>query len=399
MRQARQMESRRHWFRHRRGHQSTERPSGRLLWLHSEEASDVTSLIALVRRLSRSSKDTSFLVTTSEDLDYEINLEEGLDAVFQAIGPHKQPGWINRFLKHWKPDAAILVASLPSPNYILALGQRNIPLLMVNGTISMRTYRTWRHYPRLIGPMLRELSVVLAPTRAEGARFRRLGARNVIVSGGLKYDGRAASTDPRALEALKKSLSPRSIWIAACSTVYETLTALEAHKSLQANHPHLLSIISPAGMTDTEFRSLADAAELKVSGGSEACGIDPMADIHLPADATDLHNLYSLADVAFVGGTESHKNGDDPIIAASQGAVVLHGPNMHRYQKAVSDLQAAGAAQTVRDAADLIRTVDRLLATPDLIRQRSIAGRHVAQTETEMVDRVMDHIHSTLATK
>lgn len=393
LRMARDQEGASNWFKARRGIQKTERPQGSVIWLHTEENSEVTSTIALARRLAEACPDSKFLITTPEmpgfDVDAEDPQQDDQPGIIQKIAPHLQPGWINRFLDHWRPDGAIFVSTMPNPNYVIAARKRDIPLLMVNGTISMKAYRRWRYFPWLIGPALREFSVVLAPTRSEGARLRRLGARNVIVSGGLKYDGKLPTPDQKPNEPLRDSLSRRTVWLAACSTIYETLTAIEVHKALRQEHSDLLSIVVPSGMTSAEFRSVAGASDLIVTSEAETCAVDEKTDIYLPSAESKLSTLYPMADVAFLGGTEPHQDGADPIVAASLGAVVLHGPNMHRYQKAVSDLQAAGASQTVRDAVDLSRTLNRLLATPDLIQQKSIAGKRVAKEETEVVDHIM----------
>ncbi len=396
LRQSKAQESRLAWLQQKRGIYKTERPEGSLIWVHTEETSEVTSVIALVRRLATACATSRFLITTADTPGFEFDAESEQAPILQAVAPHAQPGWINRFLDHWRPNGAIFFSSMPNPGYSLAARDRNIPLLMINGTMSLKTYKKWRYYPGLIGPALREFSVVLAPTRAEGARLRRLGAQNVVVSGSLKYDGQLATKRRHPEPELIDAVAGRKIWVAACATIYETLTAIEVHKALRQNHEDLLTFISPAGMTHSELNAVLDAAGLVSVRADEACTIGRRTDIYIPATDADLCSLFSLADVAFVGGTETHENSADPIAAASVGAVVLHGPHMHRYQKAVSDLQAAGASQMVRDAVDLSRSLDRLLATPDLLRQRSIAGQRVAEAETKVVDHIMSLMNREL---
>src|SRR3712207_8339841 len=70
-------------------------------------------------------------------------------AVHQFV-PLDVPRYIRRFLDHWQPDVALVAESEIWPNTVVALDQRRIPLVLVNGRMSDRSFHRWRTMPRII---------------------------------------------------------------------------------------------------------------------------------------------------------------------------------------------------------------------------------------------------------
>jgi 3-deoxy-D-manno-octulosonic-acid transferase len=71
------------------------------------------------------------------------------------------PRFVERFFDHWQPDLAIFVESDLWPNLIVASAERGIPLILVNGRLSERSFNRWRRVPghdRSTAGLLRPLS-------------------------------------------------------------------------------------------------------------------------------------------------------------------------------------------------------------------------------------------------
>src|SRR5208283_5355212 len=116
-----------------------------------------------------------------------------------------------------------------------------LPLAMVNGRISERSFSRWRRAPRFIGALLARFDLCLARSEADGERLLALGAPRVLIAGDIKYDAPALPADRRELAELSGLTSGRQIWIAASTHAGEERIAADAHKRLAEVFPDALT--------------------------------------------------------------------------------------------------------------------------------------------------------------
>ncbi len=172
----------------RRGIDPTPRPSGRLLWLHAASVGETVSVLPLLKALGRQDEALNVLVTTGSVTSATLLLERlpalglGTRARHRFV-PLDVPGWVARFLDHWRPDAAAFVESELWPNLIAAAAARRIPLALLNGRLSERSFERWRLAPGFARRILGAFSLVAARSEADAARLSMLGAAAVEVPG------------------------------------------------------------------------------------------------------------------------------------------------------------------------------------------------------------------------
>src|SRR5437764_5618975 len=136
----------------RRGEAGIARPPGPLIWAHGASVGEMFAIIPLVEGLR--ARNFNVLVTsgtvTSARLA-ERRLPPG--AIHQFI-PLDAPRYTARFLEHWRPNLALLAESDLWPNLILASTERNVPLILINGRLSERSFTRWRYLPSTIEALL-----------------------------------------------------------------------------------------------------------------------------------------------------------------------------------------------------------------------------------------------------
>src|SRR5579872_3235625 len=181
----------------RYGTASVPRPAGPLIWLHGASVGEMLAVIPLIERLR--ARDFAVLMTsgtvTSAALA-EQRLPAG--AVHQFV-PLDAPRFVARFLDHWRPDLALFVESDLWPNLIAACGARRIPMILINGRVSERSFRRWRTLPRTIAGLLAHFDLCLAQSNSDAQRYGELGAPHVACLGNLKLDVPAPPADPPIL--------------------------------------------------------------------------------------------------------------------------------------------------------------------------------------------------------
>jgi 3-deoxy-D-manno-octulosonic-acid transferase len=380
-------------FRERRGIASKIRPPGPLVWIHAASVGEATAMLALIDRLRETRPGLEILVTTGTVASAHL-LEQRLPPGAQhQFVPVDVPRWVVRFLDHWRPDLALWVESELWPNLVLATRARGVPMVLLNGRLSVRSYARWRWWPGLIGPVLGAFALCLAQDEDQAERLRRLGAPELATLGDLKAAAAVLPVDPMQLERLRRRIGSRPLWLAASTHAGEEEIVASVHSRLAATHPGLLTIIAPRHPA----RGDAIATMLAARGlrAARRRGDEPITDdtdIYLADTLGELGLFYSLAGIAFIGGSLVPKGGHNPFEAARLGCAVLHGPNIGNCAGMAAELAVADAAETVHDADGLARAVAALLGDRRLRAERAAAGKRVAAAGLGILDKVLTRL-------
>jgi 3-deoxy-D-manno-octulosonic-acid transferase len=380
-------------FPERLGIPGQKRPKGPLVWVHAASIGEATSVLALIERMLDERPGLDILLTTGTVAAARL-LEPRLPhgARHQFV-PADLPGAVTRFLDHWQPDMAIWVESELWPNLVLMTHRRDIPMVLLNARLSARSHARWSLWSGLARPMLGSFALCLAQDEAQGARFRELGAGEVSSVGDLKSAAQTLPTDPAALGELRRQLGDRPRWLAASTHEGEEEIALAVHRWIATAHAGLLTIIAPRHPArGDEIAALAEAEGLTVARRSYGDPITPDTDIYLADTFGELGVLYSLAGIAFIGGSLVDKGGHNPFEAARLDCAVLIGPYTANCAAMTGALVAAGAAEPVQDADALADAVARLLDDAALRGQCARSGARVAAAGLGTLDAVLQRL-------
>jgi 3-deoxy-D-manno-octulosonic-acid transferase len=358
----------------RRGLPGRARPVGPLVWMHGASVGEVLSLVALVEGMI--ARGYSVLVTTGTRTAADLigaRLPPG--AVHQYV-PLDAPRWIERFLEHWQPDIAVVAESEIWPNTILALHERDIPLILVNGRMSEKSFRGWERSRRTAAALLSRIAVCLAQTEADAARFAQLGAPRVSITGNLKFDAPVPPADSQQLAHLEPMLADRPVWLAASTHPGEEAAVAHAHAELKARFPNLLTILAPRhprqGHAAAECAAAAGLRSARRSaGGRPHAGVD----LYVADTIGELGLFYRLCPLVFVGGSLVPRGGQNPIEPVRLDAAVLHGPHTHNFAQVYEALDRAGGAAVVSNGTELASAVGRLLSDQAHLAAMAHAGQ------------------------
>jgi 3-deoxy-D-manno-octulosonic-acid transferase len=337
----------------RRGEASKPRPAGPLIWVHGASVGEMLAVVPLIERLR--AQNFAVLVTsgtvTSAALA-EHRLPAG--ALHQFI-PLDAPRFVARFLEHWRPDLALFVESELWPNFIVASANRKIPIIMVNGRLSERSFRRWRLMPSVISALLARFDHCLTQSSADAQRYAQLGAPRVSSTGNLKLDVPAPPVDEQTLRRFKSLVAERRIVAAASTHPGEEATMIAAHRQLRANNKSLLTLIAPRhpargpGIAD-----IASAAGLAVGLRSRGDLPKPDIEVYVADTLGELGMIYRLAPIVFMGGSLARHGGQNPIEAVRLGAAVIHGPHVWNFAEIYAALDKANGAKPVADEETLV---------------------------------------------
>ena len=330
----------------RSGHAGQPRPPGSLAWVHGASVGEGLALLPLIDRLV--ARGLAVLVTTGTVTSARIlagRLPGG--AVHQFL-PLDVPGFMRRFLDHWRPDLVILAESELWPNLILEVSGRGIPLVLANARMSSRSFRRWGRVPGIIRALLGRLDLCMAQGEADAARFAALGADPVLTTGNLKFDVPPPPADRAMVGDLAGRLAGRPVWVAASTHAGEEPLVLAVHGRVALQFPDLITIAVPRRAQDGDaYAAEADRLGLAAVRRSKGERIDPGTQIYIADTMGEIGLFYRLADVVFMGKSLAGGGGQNPIEPAKLGSAILHGPNVGNFPDVYRTLDEAGGAAAV----------------------------------------------------
>ena len=373
----------------RRGQSRVARPEGPLVWLHGASVGELISILPLIERIR--SRDIAVLVTTGTVTS--AGLAEGRlpSGVIHQFAPIDMPQFVANFLDHWRPNLALFAESDLWPNLIMASAKRNIPLILVNGRMSERSYRHWRLAPRTIGALLSRFDLCLAQSAEDAARYASLGAPRYVTTGNLKLDVPAPPADPKKLAALKDAIGGRPVIAATSTHPGEETVLIDVHRRLRHTFPGLLTVLVPRHPErGPGVAEIARVGGINFALRSRGELPDAATEIYVADTVGELGLIYRIAPIVFIGGSLIRHGGQNPIEAVKLGVAILHGPHTWNFTEIYSALDAAGGAELATDTGKLAVRIGAWLKDDE-------ARKKVAETGLKAMDTLVGALDRTVA--
>ncbi len=357
----------------RRGETQVERPAGPLIWAHGASVGEMLAVIPLVEGLRE--RNFNVLVTSGTVTSARLAEERLPAGAIHQFAPLDAPSFTQRFLDHWRPNLALLAESDLWPNMIMASTRKGIPLILVNGRLSERSFTRWRYAPATIGALLSSFDLCLAQSEADAERYGELGAPRLSVTGNLKLDVPAPPVDASKLAAMRLAVRERPMIAAASTHAGEEAVIIDAHRRLRQSFPGLLTIIAPRHPERGQgVLEIATAAGLNAVARSQGHLPDRGTDVYVADTMGELGLIYRLAPIVFMGGSLVRHGGQNPIEAAKLGAAILHGPHVWNFSEIYLALDEARGAEEILDVNKLAVRIGAWLTDAAARKQVADAG-------------------------
>ena len=372
------------------------------LWLHAVSVGEILAVSRLVGELDRALPEFRLLISTTTRTGQDLAKQRfGAERVFYC--PLDLPWAVGAYLNALQPRLLILAETEFWPNLLNGCFRRSIPVLVVNARISDRS---WPRYRMLKGPwksLLSRITRLLAQTETDAERLQALGCltERVSVAGNLKFDVREA-TEAEATRLLKARTTGLRLVVAGSTLEGEETAMLEAWPRLLAADAHLAMVIAPRHPE----RFAAVAALLEQSGALWTRRSDwkdtpntlrPLlpGGIVLLDTIGELASVYSLAAVAFVGGSLSVA-GHNPLEPAQFGVPIVMGPHYANFRAITEDLRVHDALR-IATREELASTLTDLLMNRDDAAAMGERARKVFNQQAGATERSVEAMRELLS--
>ena len=273
-----------------------------------------------------------------------------------------------RWLDHVKPDVLVLVELEVWPTLVAMANQRGIPVMVVNGRLSERSFRRSKRWEPMLRDGYANLCRVFAQSEDDGSRFCRMGVPKELISvhPNLKWDREPVCSDD--VEAIRDALrldTTRPVALFASS-------APEEHHLFANSIPTSWQAVIAPRRPEWFENALAAFPNARLRTDPRASG-----DTVVLNSLGELDAVFPLVDVVVMGRSFGVRHGSDPMGPAAAGAPTLIGPNFGDFAPAVEALQSAGALEVV-SADELPHRLAEITGCPETLARMGSAGEQVA---------------------
>ena len=372
------------------------------IWIHAVSVGEVNATKFLVEKLSQLPGDYEIVISATTDTGYaRANaIYNGKLKVFYF--PFDISWIMKKAFNNIKPDICLSMELEVWPNLTMIANKRNIPVVVINGRLSDRSFPRYKLIRPVTRWMFSKVSLFLAQTEEYAERFRHLGcpAKRVIVTSSLKYDTAEITDTIEGADTLaeKIALQNERLWVAGGTGPGEEKIILEVFtklKQLEEFADLRMTVVPRKPERFNEVANMIEASDFTSVRYSKLKETDAKTvgkpDIILGDTMGDLKKFYSLASIVFVGRSLVPMGGSDMMESAAMGKCTIFGEHTFNFKQTVDALLDGNGAIKVKDGDELYKTIKKCLTdikySDDISKNgREIIARNQGATEKTVTE-------------
>ena len=325
------------------------------LWFHGASVGEILSVIPIIKIFDKDKKIKKILLTSSTKSSAQIIKNFRFKKTLHKYYPLDENYITKRFIKFWKPKTAIFIDSEIWPNMFKNLEEKKIPIILINGRITKKSYRRWSNFSYFAREIFSKISLALPQNQESFNYLKKLGVKNIKSVGNLKYFG---ETTNKASTNLKKLFINRKVFCCASTHSGEENFIAEAHIKARKKVKNLITIIIPRHIhrVNSIIQDLK-TKNLKVIKRSSGKSPKKSTDIYIVDTYGEANQFYSLCNLSFVGGSLIKHGGQNPLEPARNKNYILHGPHTDNFDEVYSLLTKLNIAYKINSNSNMAKLI------------------------------------------
>ena len=340
-------------FKEKIGFFSKRKRKGKLIWFHGASVGELQSIIPLIEKLEKNKSIKQILITSNTLSSSKVLKNNNFKKVIHQFFPIDTNFFIKKFLNYWKPSKALFIDSEFWPNTILNLKKNKIPIILINGRITKKTFNRWSKLSKFSKEFFFNFNLCLSSSKESYNYLKKLGFKNVKFIGNLKYS-QAESENLHIDKKLKKFLFINSSWCASSTHEQEEFFIGQTHKILKRKIKNLVTVIIPRHVERSfTIKNQLEKLDLKVHLDEPKKKIDPNTDVYLVNSYGKTKSFYKKCNNIFLGGSLINHGGQNPLEAVRYGCSVISGPNVQNFKEIYEYLKKNNISSTIKKNKEL----------------------------------------------
>lgn len=384
-------------------------PSRPCLWIHAVSVGEVVQLRPVLEQLALRIPGYDLWITTTTTTGYEVACKQYPQHTI-CYFPFDFSWSVANALTRVAPSAVVLVELELWPNFIAEAARRQIPVVLINGRVSDRSYRSYRRIRPLLQRVLPKLARIATQNQTYAERLIDMGAKpqQVTVTGSIKFDRIETRRDNPRTEEIRRSFGldcNETVLIAGSTQAPEEELALSAYEQLRSEFPQLRLMLVPrhkerfeevAALVERHGLPILKRSQVNSPAVSRGSTSPDQAAVLVLDTLGELSAAWGLADIAFVGGSLMKRGGQNMIEPSGYGAAVLFGPYTHNFKDVVAMLLDADAARVIPSPEAFTQSIRDLLLHQNAAREMGQRAQQLVTCQHGATQRTVELILESL---
>lgn len=363
------------------------------IMVHGVSVGEVNAIENLVKEIKKTYPDYNLVVTTGTKTGQDLAQKKFKEfADFITYFPFDIPQSVDKFLDKLNPSLVFIAETELWPNFAFGCKKRNIPLCIVNGRISDSTYNTYKLAKPFFKEVFKNFTAVYAQSKEDLNKYVSIGMNSDFTEfmGNLKFDIQKKEFNiDLGQEGFK-------VLIAGSTHKGEDEIVLETYKKLKKDFPTLKLLLAPRHPQRVpEIKNLIESTHISYGLRSED-GKFNENDIIILDTLGELGKMYSICDIAFIGGSFNKTGGHNPLESVIFNKPTLSGPSIHNFKDIYSILVKSNAGKVVTTPHELYSSITLLLSNETLYKEITNSCQKVFEEQKGALSFVINKIPSLL---
>ena len=320
-------------FKEKLGFFLKKRKKGNLIWFHGASVGEIQSIIPLVEKFEKNKNIKQILITSNTISSSKIIQKYKLKKTIHQFFPIDCDLVSRKFINYWKPSKVLFVDSEIWPNTINNLSEKKIPIILLNGRITKKTFDRWLFFPNFAQSLFDKFKLCLTSSLESKKYLKKLGVKRIKFVGNLKFS-QSENSNLELNENLKRFIRSRKSWCASSTHFNEEKFCGLVHIKLKKKYKNLLTIVIPRHVSRVKLiENELNNLNLKVHLDEPPKKISANTDIYLVNSYGKTKSFYKECKNVFLGGSLIKHGGQNPLEAVRYGCKVFHGPNISNFRE------------------------------------------------------------------
>lgn len=360
------------------------------VWIHTVSVGEAMAVERFLHQLLERRPKLRVVLTTVTPTGQAIARQWEDERVTVLYFPFDFRFAVRRFFEAVRPELLLLTETEIWPNVIEEAAGRSVPIGVINGRLSERSFKAFRRFSLIFTPLLSRIDSFLVQSQKDRERLLALGVHPDLVSvtGNMKLDqvdfGKAGEEERRLLREKWGLLDSDQVLLGGSTHPGEEEILLRAFRSLREDGCPLKLILAPRhiersrkileAVKEQGFRGILMSSASEVGSAVTGGEIPPLLpyDVLILDRLGELRKLYLAADVVVMGGSFIPHGGQNPVEPARVCRPVVHGPCVFNFEELYQNLDEGGGSLRVNGEPELLFVLKRLFANPP---ERKALGR------------------------
>ena len=328
---------------------------GDLIWFHGSSVGEILSIIPLVEKYEKRKSIKKILITSNTLSSSKVIKKLKLKKTFHQFFPLDSEFLVEKFLNYWKPKIVIFIDSEIWPNTLIKIKEKNIPLILLNGRITKKSFEKWKKILSFSKKIFSNFDLCLGQNNQSCNYLKALGAKKIKKLGNLKFSQSSDELKNKSDSKIKNFLKNKNIIFTAVSTHYgEELLCTKAYINLKKKFKNVILIIIPRHVhRSNEIKEELSSLGMNIHLHSSKKVIKNSTDIYLVDTFGETKSFLKLSKIAFIGKSLNTNGGQNPLEAARLGNRIIHGPNVENFTEVYDYLKKLGISSKIKSYKNL----------------------------------------------